>query len=101
MESKFNIGDKVKINGLTSYDIYEVTTILSPHKYCITDNKGRPFHVTENEIELTTNIMLEKIPNIDNKVEYNELNELKEENEELRELLDIAKATIQMISELI
>ena len=104
--SKFDIGDKVIIELLSSWYIFEVIKKFDL-KYCVTDNKGQTFFVAEDNLKLyIKEPNLVKL-NMDNKeltevsIDIKEYYELKEENEELRELLDIAKATIQMISELI
>jgi len=71
MKNKFNIGDKVIIESLSDWYIFEVIKKFDL-KYCVTDNKGQIFFVAEDKMKFISDIMLEKIPNIDNKVEYNE-----------------------------
>ena len=115
MENKYQIGKIVWYD----YDIWTITDVYEEEneiKYNLIYDlrQQEKTGILEEELELVQNVekMIEKKKpklvklNIDNKevpilIDIKEYYELKEENEELRELLDIAKATIQMISELI
>jgi len=103
--NKFKLGDKVIVNAIFAEDrspICEITKILDSQNYLVKDSRGCEWVMKENIMKFISDIMLKKIPNIEEGTKQEkEYNELLEENEELKELLDIAKATIQMISELI
>ena len=110
MENKFNIGDRVKYESRWySYAVLEFQLRTDGYYYkleCLII--GEPDIIWEHENNLELYIEEPRLVklNVDNKevpilIDIKEHYELKEENEELKELLDIAKATIQMISKLI
>ena len=114
MKNKFNIGDFVAYKN----NAYRITDVTLTNRYCgegLFDSNLLFANCAEEDLSTyIIDIFRENIDEEQNlvKLNYNnesvevsidikEYYELKEENKELRELLDIAKATIQMISELI
>ena len=120
MENKFNIGDRV----IWKDRIYIINKVLEDKKYKIDEYTGNYINVmfgdnvhisergvsgvVEEELKLYIDEETEdekETLRLNYASKYNELLikhiDIKEENEELKERLDISKATIQMISELI
>ena len=110
--NKFKIGDRVMVrlpypNGVCYTDGYicKVIEILDLQNYIVEDSEGYKWCVKDNVMEHMEEPKEKETLHLNYASKYNELLikhiDIKEENEELKELLDIAKATIQMISELI
>ena len=57
---------------LINNTVCKIIEIFASH-YVVIDKEDCRWSVAEDEMEYISDIMLEKIPNLDNKVEYNEL----------------------------